>query len=405
MQDRAQGGALPLKFPIMKASRDMPNVCILASTLVTGGAERVAEALARGLGSFGLRPSVACLHAPGPVGEELLELELPFISGLAHGSHDPMAVSRLVRSLRRLDIDLLYCLDHHDALFVGGIASKLAGVRRRVLGIHSTGLWGKASSFTLSDKLVMPLYDKIVALAQPHADYIERVASIESSRISIIHNGVDTDRFKPPDSEGERRLLRGRLGIPDDSFVIVIVAALRPEKNHEMLIRSIRSIPGAPESRLLIVGEGREAQKLHALVEESGLSDRVEFMGGRRDVNEVLAASDLFVLCSHPVVETFPLSLLEAMASGLPVVATRVGSVDEILKDRCHGIVIEPGDEEELTRSIAEMMIDEGLRKEMGERGRSRVVEHFSEDGMIGSYAELFHTLLGTGMEGRGNSD
>ncbi len=383
----------------------MPNVCILASTLVTGGAERVAQALARGLGRFGLRPSVACLHAPGPVGEELLELGLPFISGLAHGSRDPMAVSRLARSLRRLDIDLLYCLDHHDALFVGGIASKIAGVRRRVLGVHSTGLWGKASSFTLSDKLIMPLYDEVVALAKPHADYIERICSIESSRISIIPNGVDTERFKPISSEKERRLLRGTLGITDDSFVIVIVAALRPEKNHEMLIRSILTLPDPLEPRLLIVGEGQEAQKLHTLVEESGLRDRVEFMGGRGDVNEVLAASDLFVLCSHPVVETFPLSLLEAMASGLPVVATRVGSIDEILKDRCQGIVIEPGDEEELTRSIAEMMTDEGMSKEMGKRGRRRVVEHFSENDMIGSYAELFHTLLGTGMEGRGSQD
>ena len=383
----------------------MPNVCILASTLVTGGAERVAQALARGLERFGLRPSVACLHAPGPIGEELSELELPFISGLAHGSHDPMAVSRLVRSLRRLDVDLLYCLDHHDAVFLGGIASKLAGVRRRVLGIHSTGLWGKKSSFTLSDKLVMPLYDKVVALAQPHADYIERIGSVERERISIIHNGVDTERFKPPAAEGERRLLRGRLGIPDDCFVIVIVAALRPEKNHEMLIRSIRAVPDALEPRLLIVGEGREAQKLHALVEESGLSDRVEFMGGRGDVNEVLAASDLFVLCSHPVVETFPLSLIEAMAAGLPVVATRVGSVEAILTEGSHGIVIEPGDQEELTRSIAEMMMSEGLRKEMGKRGRRRVVDHFSEEGMVGSYAGLFHGLLDTGMEGRGNSD
>ena len=331
MQDRAQGGALPLKSPIMKVVREKPNVCILASTLVIGGAERVAQALARGLGRFGLRASVACLHAPGSVGAELRELGLPFVSDLARRRRDPTVLSRLVGNLRRLETDLLYSLDHHDAVFLGGIASKLAGVRRRVVGIHSTGLWGMKSSFSLSDKLVLPLYDRIVALAETHADYIERIGSVERRKISIIHNGVDTERFKPAASERERRALRARLRLEDDSFVIVIVAALRPEKNHEMLIRSIRAIPDGLEPHLLIVGEGREARKLHAFAEESGLGGRIEFMGARRDVHDVLAACDLFVLCSHPIVETFPLSVLEAMAAGLPVVTTRVGSVEEIL--------------------------------------------------------------------------
>ncbi len=347
----------------------MPNVCILASTLVTGGAERIAQALAMGLERFGFQPTVICMYQPGPIGEELSKLDIPLISELVHSSHDPMAVSRLARSLRRLEVDLLYCLDHHDAIFLGGISSKIAGVKRRVLGIHSTGLWDKKSSFSLSDKLVMPLFDKVVALAQPHAEYIEKAGSVKRDKISIIHNGVDIERFKPPASEGERSLLRKRLGMPDNFFFIVIVAALRPEKNHEMLIRSVRAVPDTLEPHLLIVGEGQEARKLHALVEESGLSDRVEFLGLRGDVHEILAVSDLFVLCSHPVVETFPLSILEAMAAGLPVVATRVGSVGEILTGEHHGIVIEAGDEEALTRSIVEMMMGEDKLREMGKRG------------------------------------
>lgn len=383
----------------------MPNVCILASTLVTGGAERVAQALALGLGRFGFKPAVVCLREPGPIGKELSKLDIPVVSNLSHSSHDPMAVSRLARSLRRSEIDLVYSLDHHDAVFNGGIASRLAGVRRRVLGIHSTGLWGRNSSFTLSDRLVIPLYDMVVALAGPHAEYIEKAGSVKRSKISIIRNGVDTGRFRPPASEGDRRLLRSRLGVPEEAFVIAIVAALRPEKNHEMLIRSVRALPDDLRPYLLVVGEGSEAQKLRDIADETGLTDRVGFLGRRDDVNEVLAASDLFVLCSHPVVETFPLSILEAMASGLPVVATRVGSVEEIIIDESHGILIEPGDEEALTRSIAEMMKEEGLRIEMGKLGRERVAEHFSEGSMVESYARLFQRLLGTETGGREDTD
>lgn len=388
----------------MKVPRDNPTVCVLGSTFVTGGAERVAQALVRGLGRFGLQPMVVALHCAGPVGEELSELGVSFFSDLARSSRDPRIAAKLARIFRQGSVDLLYCLDHHDALFWGGISSKLARVERLVLGVHSTGLWGRPSSFTFSDRLVMRLCDRVVALARPHADYIERHGSVPRQRIEIIHNGVDVERFEPLDSSLNRERLREGLGLPRDAFVVVMIAALRPEKNHEMLIRSIGAIPSPERPHVLIVGEGSEEQRLRALVDESGSGDSIRFLGRRDDVPGVLAASDLFVLCSHPVVETFPLSLLEAMASGLPVVVTRVGSIDEILTDGVHGYVIEPGDQEALIRSIVSVMRDGPGRSEMGKRGRERIVEHFSEDRMVERYAELFHGLLGTGVDAKGNA-
>jgi glycosyltransferase involved in cell wall biosynthesis len=395
VQDRAKRRALHLNLLEMKVSRDMPRVCILASTLVTGGAERVAQALALGLGQFGLDPITLCLHDPGTIGDELIEQGVPLISNISSSSRDPLSVPRLARSLRGKEIDLLFSLDHHNALFMGAAASKLAGVPSRVLGIHSTGLWGKKSSFTLSDKLIMPLYSKVIALSEPHAEYIERMGLVDRSKIEIIHNGVDISRFAPPTTATERSRLRSVLGLPDGSFIIVIVAALRPEKNHEMLIRSIRALPEGLRPHLLIAGTGEEEGNLKSLVKEWGLSENVEFMGNREDVHRVLAASDLFVLCSHPVVETMPLSILEAMSTGLPVIATRVGSVEEILTDGIHGLVIDPGDEGELTKSIARMIEDALRREEMGRRGRERVVELFSQERMVASYAGLFRDLIG----------
>jgi glycosyltransferase involved in cell wall biosynthesis len=367
---------------------------MLASTFVTGGAERVVLSLAVGLARRGMRPYILCLHGRGHVGEEIAARGIPVISNLAESRFDPRIPGRIARRLRRESTDILFCLDHHNAIFWGALASKIAGVRRRVLSIHSTRLWGRRSSFTTLDKMVMPLYDKIVALAETHADYLEKDEGIERSRITVIHNGIDLGRYRPPASRAERARLRSALDLPESAFVVTIVAALRPEKNHDMLLRSAAELGGCEECLFLIVGEGGEAQRLRLLVEKLSLGRAVRFMGEREDVPEILSASDLFVLCSHPVVETFPLSVLEAMSAGLPVVSTRVGSIETILTDGEEGLVIDPGDQEALTKSIRLMLRDESKRRKMGEKGRSVVEARFSLERMVDSYAALITELL-----------
>jgi glycosyltransferase involved in cell wall biosynthesis len=367
---------------------------MLASTLVTGGAERVVLSLALGLAGSEVRPYILCLHGPGKVGEELAARGIPVFSNLAESRFDPRIAARLAGRLRKESTDILFCLDHHDAVFWGALASKLAGVRRRVLSIHSTRLWGKSSSFTISDRMALPFYDRIVALAETHADYLERNEGIERSRIEVIHNGVDIQRYRPPASQEERKDLRRMLGLPESSFVTTIVAALRPEKNHDMLLRSAAELGGNAECLFMIVGGGGEEARLRDLAGRLSLEKAVRFMGEREDIPEILSASDLFVLCSHPVVETFPLSVLEAMSAGLPVVSTRVGSIHIIINDGEEGILIDPGDQEALTKSIRLLMRDEPRRKIMGGRGRSAVENRFSLEKMIDSYAALFAELL-----------
>jgi len=241
---------------------------------------------------------------------------------------------------------------------------------------------------------VLPLFDRVVALARSHGDYLKREEGIPAEKIVVIHNGVDTSRFSPAASPGERNGLRAGLGIPAEAFVVAIVAALRPEKNHDMFLRAASELRGRGYL-FLVVGEGGEERRLKDLAAQLSLGDSVRFMGRRKDIPDILAASDLFVLCSHPVVETFPLSVLEAMSSGVPAVSTRVGSVETILEDGREGLLIEPGDERALAGAIRSLREDGTRRREMGARARSRVVERFSLDGMVGRYAALFDDLLG----------
>lgn len=374
---------------------------LLSSTLVTGGAEGVVRSLALGLPEHGFLPHIICIHDLGRVGRELAKRGVTAHFGLSSGSFDPSVFFRLYRIFRREWEAILFSMDHHNALFWGALASVPAGIKHRIMPLHSTGLFSKGRSFSLTDRMVLPLYDRVIALAESHADYIERHEGIDRGKIVVINNGIDTGRFKPPVSDEERFEARKALSVDDDSFVVTIVAALRPEKNHEMFLRAaagIRSKNG--KFTFLIVGDGKEAGKLQSLAKELSLGESVRFMGIRDDIPGILSISDAFVLCSYPVVETFPLSVLEAMACGVPVVSTSVGSIGEMIRDGKEGFLIQPGDVDALVAKVLELEGDPAKRAAMGESARKRVVEEFSEERMVAGYARLFRNLLENGKKG-----
>ena len=380
----------------MTATGQSPRVEILASTLVTGGAERVIEALVIGLPAHGLPARVLCLHEPGEVGAAIARRGAPVVSRIARRRRDPFAAARLATILARNRDAVLFSLDHHDVVFAGSVAARLAGLRHRFLGVHSTGLWGKRSSFSMSDRFVLGSYEGIVALAKTHAEYLVRREGIEERKIRIIPNGVDAGRFRPVRSEAEREALRSALSIPASRFVVAMVAALRPEKNHGMLLDAAGRVKARRDDFIfLVVGEGPEEEQLRRRSRELSLGDTVRFLGRRDDIPSILSASDASVLCSHPVVETFPIAVLEAMSAGLPVVASDVGAVSEMIRDGEEGRIISPGDVEALAGSLVALADAPDARTRMGIKGRARVIRDFTVEGMVGRYAEMFDKALG----------
>jgi glycosyltransferase involved in cell wall biosynthesis len=376
-------------------------VFLLSSTLATGGSEMVFRALALKLPGYGFVPHLVCLRDPGEVGMDISRRGVIAHFNLSRGRFDPGALFRLSRLLRRDRDAIMLTLDHHDAVFLGAWASTFAGLKHRVMAVHSTGLWSKSGSLSRTDRLVLPRYERIVALAGLHAEYLQHKEGLPPERIAVINNGIDPERFRPTSSAGERLQTLQKLRLPDGRFIVTIVAALRPEKNHVMLLRAAAEVSRRRDSFLfLIVGEGKEAGKLQEIARELSLGESVRFMGRREDIPEIMSISNVSVLCSHPVVETFPLAILESMAAGVAVVSTRVGSIPEMIEEGVEGFLIPPGNTKALAQSLERLEADPQLAQEMGSRGRAKVLERFSEDHMVKGYAELFREMLGEGGNG-----
>ncbi len=207
--------------------------------------------------------------------------------------------------------------------------------------------------------------------------------------MAVIPNGVDTERFAPyPDVLAVRR----ELGIGPADPVVGIVAALRPEKNHELFLEVARRVVDQlPAARFLVIGDGpcREAMERRAV--ELGVADHTLFLGSRSDVPRLLAAMDVFALTSH--IEANPMSILEAMSVGRPVVATNVGSIHEAVEDGRTGFLVPPGDADQFAERVLQLLCNPLTRESMGNAARQAAISHWSLDTMVGGYEHLIESV------------
>lgn len=212
--------------------------------------------------------------------------------------------------------------------------------------------------------------------------------AIPAARVRVIYNGIDTIRFAPDPERRER--VRSMLGIPADDVVIGVVARLAPIKDHANLLQALARmrVGAARPLRLLVVGDGPERAGLEATCATLRLTERVSFLGERRDTADLLNAFDIYALCS--LNEGMNLTLLEAMSAGLPVVTTAVGGSPEIVADGDTGLLVPASQPNALAQALQHMVDIGDERREWGARGRARVLARFSQDGMLRSYLELY---------------
>jgi len=210
----------------------------------------------------------------------------------------------------------------------------------------------------------------------------------------VIHNAISPDDFadiglQPADAIRIRREWR----LTEEHRVAVIVAVLRPEKNHRRFLRVARAVADRmPEARFVVIGDGVERANLERYTDVLGLRDQVHFAGVRRDVPQVLAAADVVALTSDT--EGFPLALLEAMAAGRPIIATRVGSLDEMVVEGKTGRLIPAHDEASFADALHRMLSDRVTARAMGEAGRRLVLERFTVKHMVKAHEQLFEKVL-----------
>ena len=353
----------------------------LVLSLAPGGTERLVIEIVRALAGQ-IDFVVCCLDEPGAWADELRALDIPVIAlGREPGFHPRLAV-RLAQVMRHHQVDVVHC--HHYSPYVYGLlASALAGVRV-VFTEHGRLSDAKPSSKRRVINPVLSMYPGPIFAVSENLKQFMVEEGIPARRIEVVHNGV---HIGPQPTDEDRAAARTRLGLTSDAFVVGTVGRLDPVKNVDALLQAHQRLcDTVPTLRSVIVGDGPERARLEAAAFECGVARSVEFTGYRSDVRELMAAFDVYVNCS--IYEGVSLTILEAMASCLPVIATRVGGNGEVVADGETGFLVEGDDG--IADALLRLAGDAESRRRMGDAGRRRVEQQFSMRAMVERYARSY---------------
>ena len=264
---------------------------------------------------------------------------------------------------------------------------------RWVVTSHGRRSGIKLSLYHLLNTYITRRADRIVAVSKEIVNKM-KLAGVDSTKITLIENGVSLNRFQNKiDSNSIRESLRIKKGVP----VVGVVGALTEEKGHSYLLKAIPMVVQRfPETAFLLVGDGRERPYLESMASKLGIADSVIFAGMRNDIPEILSMLDAFVLPSLD--EGLPIALLEAQAAKVPVVATSVGAIPDVLEDGVTGILIPPKDPQAIADAMIKILSDKKLATEIAQKGFERVRDHFSSEKMGEKYITIYKELI----EGRG---
>jgi glycosyltransferase involved in cell wall biosynthesis len=240
----------------------------------------------------------------------------------------------------------------------------------------------------LINRIFLSRTDGIVAISKQIEHYYLRNLFLSRKKVRLVLNGIDLDYYHRRDSQ----YLREKLGITKDARIIGTVANLRPEKNHKLLISAFSTVANKIEDvRLLLVGDDCMDQEVHRFAAQSGASDKILFLGRRNDVPELLSLFDIF--CLPSIYEGLPLTLLEAMAAGVPVIGADVMGINEVVVNNQNGLLFPSNDEKRLTEMIFMLLSDNPLRNRLAEAGRESVERYYSLDAKVKEYGTLFHSI------------
>lgn len=311
--------------------------------------------------------------------------------------NDPLYPAQLYALCRRIRPDLIHT--RNFSCIEGLAAGRLAGVRAVLHSEHGRDV-DEAVSFkrrrVFLRSLLYRFADRVVTVSEELREALLAQVDVAPEKLQCVPNGVDLGRFAV---RGGREKVRREFGVAPGEVVIGSLGRHDPVKDYRSLIRGFASLvasrrndPSLPRVRLVLCGEGPEHAALRALAAELGLADDVVFPGFRNDVPDVLAAFDAFVLPS--VTEGMSNAILEAMATGLPCIATQVGGNGELVSHGVNGLLVPPASPESLAAAMHVVADDADERHRMGHASRRRAEFRFSLDGMIARYEDLYEGLI-----------
>lgn len=352
---------------------------------VVGGAESVSVALAAQMRRRGAETTVVFVGDPEPLAGRLRASGTPYVTlGLGRGREVLRHPRELARMVSSVGVDGALLEERGlmaIALRAGGYGGPIVAVEHGSILLDDRGPTVRRGLRRLARGLGSPLVDAEVAVS----DFmLGRMLGQAHAACSIrIYNGVDPSVYRPAES----RRAGGR------ALVLGCASRLYPGKGIDTLIEAAAAIEWDGELELLVAGEGPEQPRLRALAAEHDSTVNVTFLGFVEDMASFWRRCDVAVIPSNEFVESFSMTTLEAMASGLPVIAARNGAIPELLLDGQTGALVTAGDVRELSRSIERYLLGPELRREHGLAARERAVRLFSLDATAGEYLDLFERL------------
>lgn len=367
------------------------TVLFVNHSMATGGIETLIVDMARALRTLGFASTVAVFEGGGSLERRLGELGVAVHPLGKREGLDPRLVFRLRRLIARAAVDVVHSHNFSTWLYT---ALALRGLTRSVRHVHTehSNVEFRARRYWL-ERLLGRMTTYTVAVSAAVRDTMIGDIGIPPDRVRLIYNGIDTRRFAP--DAARRESMRQALGVGSDGVVIGMVARLAAVKDHATLIGAFARLQRscARPVQLVLVGEGPERAALEREIAAHGIGADVRLAGEQHNTHDWLRAFDIYALSS--ISEGMNLTLLEAMSSGLPVVATDVGGNPEIVRDGETGSLVPARDAEAMAETLSRLVEFETLRARMGAAGRRRVEECFSQESMLQAYVELYRPAAG----------
>jgi len=300
-----------------------------------------------------------------------------------HGDLDLLFIFRLWKIIKQEKPDIVHLHSRRGADILGGIAARLA----RVPAVLTRRVDNPEPALLV--KIKYRLYKKVITISQG----IKQVLlseGVEPRKLQCIHSAVDIKKYKMGCTD---KAIRSQLGLDENDKAVAVIAQLIDRKGHRYLIRAIPEIiKHVPQAKFILFGKGPLEQSLRELCLQTGIFDSVIFAGFRNDLEKILPCLNLV---AHPAdMEGLGVSLLQAAACGLPIVATPVGGIPEIVRDGINGFLVDPGDSAQLASKIIELLENNTLADQYGTAGRKLVEQYFSIDAMVNANFSMYQKLV-----------
>ncbi|MDD4899720.1 MAG: glycosyltransferase [Candidatus Omnitrophica bacterium] len=359
------------------------NILYVIWSLGLGGAERALIELVKGLDKAKFTPIVCCLNDKGVFAQELEENGIKVIALNKKRGIDFSVIGKISSIIKKNRIDIVHTHMWGGNLW-GRIAAKLSRVPVVIATEQNVDTWKRPYHF-VSDKLLGKYTDTLVAVSENVKDFYAEKTRLNRKKIKVIYNSVNLKKYEFSDSK--------RLDfIGNREITLGIIGRLVPQKGHRDFILAVKELLKDCRVKGIVVGSGPLENELKEFSQNLGLNGNIVFIGLRQDIPELLKSIDILILPS--LREGLPLTVLEAMACGVPVVATKVGGTPEVVINNHTGILIEPKDYMAIKDAVLRFMKDKDFSQQIVHNARKMVEEKFSAYAMARQHSSLYEELL-----------